>query len=167
MTPNKSDRTRAGADITRARVRGAAPTAEKKRRGLFLLMDVFLLIGILGVIFLLLLAFTPFSLLGDDAEPRQILYTVELSGVDQRFVTAFREGDAVVDADTGSAIGEIVQIKVRDYEADKGKQSGCCERLVAWKRNGLYAGFGRQVQYFRYIFSELGRKRGGLYFSFY
>ncbi|MBO7342061.1 MAG: DUF4330 domain-containing protein [Clostridia bacterium] len=117
MNPNKSDRSRMGADITRSRARGAAPTAEKKRRGLFLLMDVFLLIGILGVIFLLLLAFTPFSLFGDDAEPRQIFYTVELSGVDQRFVSAFREGDTVVDADTGSAMGEIVQIKIRDYEA--------------------------------------------------
>lgn len=117
MNPNKSDRSRTGTDIARTRVRSAVATAEKKRRGLFLLMDVLLLIGILGVIFLLLLAFTPFSLFRDDAEPRQILYTIEFPGVDQRFVSTFREGDAVVDVDTGSEMGEIVQIKIRDYEA--------------------------------------------------
>ncbi len=117
MNSNKQDRQRSGAETTRTRARGAAQTAEKKRRGRFLMMDVFLLIGIVGVIFLLVLAFTPLSLFGDEAEPRLILYTVEMAGVDQSFVSTFREGDAVVDAATGSAMGEIVQIKIRDYEA--------------------------------------------------
>lgn len=117
MNQNKPERAKQPADTALSRARATAPTAEKKRRGLFLMMDVFLLIGIVGIIFLLLLAFTPLSLFGDNAEPRQIFYTVEFKGVDQSFVSLFHEGDAVSDAVTGSNMGEITQIKIREYEA--------------------------------------------------
>ncbi len=116
MNQNKMDRPKVTQD-PRARSRSAGQTVEKKRRGLFFVMDVFLLLAIVGVIFLLVLAFTPLSLFGDNAEPRQIFYTVELAGVDQSFVSSFHEGDAVTDADTGSQMGEIMQIKIREYEA--------------------------------------------------
>ena len=116
MNQNKSDRSKA-ADASRARARTAGQAVEKKRRGLFLAMDIFLLLGIVGMIFLLILAFTPLTLFTEKAETRQIFYTVEFSGVDQGFVSSFHEGDAVVDVDTGSQMGEIVQIKIREYEA--------------------------------------------------
>ena len=102
---------------SRHRTRATGQAVEKKRRGLFLIMDIFLLIGIVGIIFLLILAFTPLSLFGNNAESRQIVYTVEFAGVDQGFVSSFREGDAVVDDATGSKMGEIVQVKIREYEA--------------------------------------------------
>lgn len=117
MNQNKPDRPRGASEITRTRSRAAGQPVEKKRRGLFLVMDVFLLIGIVGIIFLLVLAFTPLSLFGNNGEQRLIVYTVEFAGVDQSFLSSFREGDAVTDAATGSQMGEITQIKIREYEA--------------------------------------------------
>jgi hypothetical protein len=117
MNQNKSERPKMTAEAPRTRARTAAPAADKKRRGLFLVMDVFLLIGIVGIIFLLILAFTPLTLFGNHSEPRQIFYTVEFAGVDQSFLSSFHEGDSVVDVATGSSMGEITQIKIREYEA--------------------------------------------------
>ncbi len=117
MNQNKSDRSKMTADPARARVRATGQGGEKKRRGLFLMMDVFLFVGIVGIIFLMVLAFTPLSLFGNDAEPCEILYTVELAGIDQGVVSSFREGTAVTDVATGSEMGKITQIKVREYEA--------------------------------------------------
>lgn len=117
MNQNKSDRNKMTADPLRARVRTAGQGTERKRRGLFFVMDILLLIGIVGIIFAMVIAFTPLSLFGEEVESREVLYTVEFSGVDQSFVSAFREGDAVTDAVTGSQMGEIAQIKIREYEA--------------------------------------------------
>ena len=117
MNQNKTDRPKVTAENSLTRTRAVGQTVEKKRRGLFLVMDIFLLIGIVGLIFLLVLAFTPLTLFGNNAEPRQIFYTVEFAGVDQGFVSSFREGDGVVDVATGSSMGEITQIKIREYEA--------------------------------------------------
>ena len=117
MNQNRSERPKTAAEPLRGRARATGQATERKRRGLFLLMDVFILICMVGIIFLLVLAFTPLSLFGEDAVPRRILYTVEFAGVDQSFVSAFREGDAVVDVDTGSHVGEVTQIKIREYEA--------------------------------------------------
>ena len=116
MNQNKTDHPKT-ADLARARTRNAGQAPERKRRGLFLMMDVLLLIGIVGIIFLMVLAFTPLSLFGEEAEQRQIVYTVELAGVDKNFVSSFREGDTVTDAVTGAYMGEIAQIKIREYEA--------------------------------------------------
>ena len=66
---------------------------------------------------MLVLAFTPLSLFGSGSQSREILYTVELAGVDQNFLSAFREGDVVVDVASGEEMGVVAQIKVREYEA--------------------------------------------------
>lgn len=117
MNANKNDITKSGvSEGLRARARTASPTGPRKRRGLFLLVDILLLAGIVSAVFLLVLAFTPLSLFGDRSQPREILYTVELVGVDQSFLTAFREGDAVVDAVTGDEMGRVAQIKIREHE---------------------------------------------------
>jgi len=99
------------------RTRASARSTEKKHRASFLVVDLFLLIGVIAVIFLLVLAFTPLDLFVDDAEPKQIVYTVEISGVDKDLENAFREGDAVVDAQTGTQMGVITQVTSRVYEA--------------------------------------------------
>lgn len=118
MNANKNDHVKLVAnEALRARARTASQTGTRKRRGLILLADILLLVGILATVFLLVLAFTPLSLFGDGSQPREILYTVEFSGVDQSFLAAFREGDTVVDAATGDVMGKVEQIKIREYEA--------------------------------------------------
>lgn len=116
MNQNKMDKPKSGAVESR-RPHGRIPTAgEKKRRGLFLMMDLLLLVCILAAVLLLVLAFTPLSLFGTRATPTEIEYTVELSGVDKSFVPLIKKGDLVTDAETGSVLGTIEEIKVREYE---------------------------------------------------
>ena len=119
MNTNKNDIPKSTVnDGLRARTRsgGQAPVT-RQRRGLFLFADILLLAGILCSVLLLVLAFTPLSLFGDGAQPREILYTVEFAGVDQSYLSAFREGDVVTDAATGEDLGVVAQIKIREYEA--------------------------------------------------
>ncbi|MBE6629846.1 MAG: DUF4330 family protein [Ruminococcaceae bacterium] len=113
---NKTDRVKSGGqDGLYLRTRGVH-SMEKKRRGLFLMMDLLLLICIVAAIFFLILAFTPLQL-GDRAEEREIVYTLELSGVDKSFVSLLKEGDTVKDAATGSVIGTVTEVRIRPYEA--------------------------------------------------
>ena len=101
-----------------ARVRGLDPSrnAEKKHRAPYLLMDLLLLVVVVSAIFLLVLAFTPLDLFGKDAEPCEILYTIEIYGVDKDMEYAFREGDTVTDAKSGAVLGVITQVNSRVHE---------------------------------------------------
>jgi hypothetical protein len=115
---NKSDISNAnGAEGLRTRGAVSTRSAEKKHRASFLLVDLFLLLGVIAVIFLLVLAFTPLDLFGNDTEPREILYTVEFYGVDKDMESAFHEGDAVTDMETGAEMGVVTQVSSRVYEA--------------------------------------------------
>lgn len=107
---NKLDISSNSAEGLRAR------SAEKKHRASFLLVDLLLLLGVVSVIFLLVLAFTPLDLFGKDAEPREILYTVEFYGVDKDMESAFHEGDTVTDVETGVVMGVVTQVSSRVYE---------------------------------------------------
>ena len=115
---NKSDISNAtGAEGLRARGAASARATERKHRASFLLVDLFLLLGVIAVIFFLVLAFTPLDLFGNDAEPREILYVVEFYGVDKDLESSFHEGDAVTDMQTGAAMGVVTQVSSRVYEA--------------------------------------------------
>ena len=117
MNQNKTDKPQAAAtENLRAQSRSAGRTAKKKRRGLFLLIDVLLLCGVIAAALFLVLALTPLSLFGGDTEPREILYSVEFSAVDKDLVSSFRVGDSVTDANTGSSLGVIAEVQTRDYE---------------------------------------------------
>ncbi len=117
MNNNKPDvQNTSGADGLRARGAKSARSTEKKHRASFLVMDLLLLLGVIAVIFLLVLAFTPLDLFGDDAEPRQIVYTVEFYGIDKDLEYAFREGDTVTDMQTGAVMGVVTQVSSRVYE---------------------------------------------------
>lgn len=117
MNNNKMDTQ--GANGTEGlRVRSfASARGEKKHRASFLVVDLLLLLGVIAVIFLLVLAFTPLKLFGGDTEPREILYTLEFYAVDKDMEHVFREGDTVVDVQTGKELGVIKQVSSRVYEA--------------------------------------------------
>ena len=108
---NKLDISSNSAEGLRAR------SAEKKHRASFLLVDLLLLLGVVSVILLLVLAFTPLDLFGKDAESQEILYTVEFFGVDKDVESAFHEGDTVIDVETGAVMGVVTQVSSRVYEA--------------------------------------------------
>ena len=118
MNNNKMDgQNKIVADGLRVRSVEPARNADKKHLPSVFLVDLLLLIAMVGVIFLLVLAFTPLSLFGGDGETRQIVYTIELCGVDQDMEYAFREGDIVTDAQTGKELGVITRVNSRVYEA--------------------------------------------------
>lgn len=106
-----------GAEGLRARGAVIARSTEKKHRASFLVVDLILLLGVIAVIFLLVLAFTPLDLFGNDTELREIVYTVEFYGVDKEMETSFREGDTVTDMQTGTVMGVISEVSSRVYEA--------------------------------------------------
>ena len=118
MNNNKMDgQNKIVADGLRVRSVEPARNADKKHLPSVVLVDLLLLIAMVGVIFLLVLAFTPLSIFGGDGETRQIVYTIELCGVDQDMEYAFREGDIVTDAQTGKELGVITRVNSRVYEA--------------------------------------------------
>ena len=117
MNNNKPDLSNAtGTDSLRTRSAAGVRNTEKKHRASFLVVDLFLLLGVVAVIFLLVLAFTPLDIFGDDTEPRQILYTVEFYGVDKDMESALHEGDIVTDMQTGATMGVVTQVSSRVYE---------------------------------------------------
>lgn len=117
MNNNKMDgQGNVGAENLRTRGLGSARSGEKKHRASFLLVDLFLLLGVVAVVFMLVLAFTPLDIFGGDTEPRQILYTLEFYAVDKDMEHAFREGDTVTDVKSGAAMGVITQVSSRVYE---------------------------------------------------
>ena len=92
------------------------PPREHTRRWLFLAMDVLLLAGIVAVVIYLVSLLTPFSVFGSDRqEPRNILYTVEIAGVEQGVFESLNEGDAVIDSVTGATIGVVESVVQRTY----------------------------------------------------
>ena len=118
MNYNKPEQNLQG-DALQAGKRGASfeRKAGTHRRGLFLLLDVFLLVAVVAAIFFLVLLLTPLDLFGGAGdEQRSITYTVEFAGVDSDSVEALRVGDAVTDAATGSVIGVVVAVNSRPYE---------------------------------------------------
>ena len=117
MNSNKADtQNTSSAEALRTRGVAASRSTEKKHRISFLLVDTFLLLGVIAVIFLLVLAFAPLSFFGKNTEPRQIVYTVEFYGVDKEMEFAFREGDTVTDMQTGAVMGVVTQVSSRVYE---------------------------------------------------
>ena len=99
---------------TAGKARGAA---SKRHRWIFLAADVLLLVGIVAAIFFLVLLLTPLDLFaGRGVEPRQVIYAVELAGVDRETSEALHVGDVVTDAETGSVIGVIAAVDSRPYE---------------------------------------------------
>ena len=90
---------------------------EKKRRWLFLLVDILLLVFVVAMVFFLVVLLTPLDLFGgSDVEEREITYTVELAGVDRDQIASLHTGDTVTDAETGSVIGEVIKVDSRPYE---------------------------------------------------
>ena len=113
---NKTDgQNTASSEGLRSRGRSGARNGEKKHRASFLLVDLLLLIGVVAVILLLILAFTPLTLFGGDTVPQQIVYTVEFYAVDKEMEHVFREGDVVVDVQTGAQMGVVLQTSGRPY----------------------------------------------------
>ena len=96
---------------------GRGPQKEHKRRWLFLLVDVLLLAVIVGaVIFIVSLLVPGSAFRSADSEEKAITYQLELVGVKTDQFT-LQVGDAVVDAETGRVIGEVVRFDGRNYEA--------------------------------------------------
>lgn len=88
----------------------------KARKGLFLAVDILLLVAIIAAVFFLVVLLTPMSpFSGDAKEERTLLYTVELVNVESDVIDLLHEGDVVVDAETGREIGEIQLKDKRDY----------------------------------------------------
>ena len=89
----------------------------RNRRWVFFAADILLLIAILAAIFFLVLLLTPLDLFaGSGVEQREVLYTVELAGIDRDSVEALHIGDVVTDAATGSVIGVVEAVDSRPYE---------------------------------------------------
>ncbi len=114
MGPSRATSAKRFARLERAR----RSTAEKRnRRWLLLGVDILLLVAILAAIFFLVVLLTPLELFGGRSEEqRSVLYTVELAGVERDSVQALEIGQTVTDVETGSVIGEIVDITTRPYE---------------------------------------------------
>lgn len=89
-----------------------------KRRWLFLVVDVILILAILFAVFFIASLLTPFSLSRSKrAEIRNVTYTVEMTGVNSATLTALHVGDRVIDSETGSFIGTVTAVDIRAYEA--------------------------------------------------
>lgn len=98
------------------RARHARDEKKRGRRWLFLLVDILLLAAILTAVFFLVVLLTPLDPFGGaDVEQRDVLYTLELVGVDRVSLEALHVGDSVTDAQTGSVIGEITAVDSRPY----------------------------------------------------
>ncbi len=99
------------------RHRRTGENADNKRRWLFLSVDILLLVAILAAIFFLVVLLTPFDPFGGaKKEDRMVEYAVEFAGVKRDEVQALQMGQEVIDATTGSVVGEIVNIESRAYE---------------------------------------------------
>lgn len=92
---------------------------ERKRKWLFLVVDVILILAILFAVLFVASLLTPFSLFGSSerVEVRTVTYTVELAGVSSATLNALHVGDRVIDAETGSLIGTVSAVDIRAYEA--------------------------------------------------
>lgn len=122
MNHEKFDASRTGEQATpmrrarNSRYRKEGDSA-KKRRWLFLLADVFLLIAVVAAVFFLVVLLTPLDLFaGEGTEERAVVYTVEFAGVDSTLLGTLQVGDEVTDAETGSVIGVVTEISNRRYE---------------------------------------------------
>lgn len=103
MSFKKSDLATKGADA-------------KKRRRLFVFLDILLLVAIVAAVFFLILLLTPLNpFSGNKSEACEITYTIELADVDKEVYTLLQKGDTVTDAETGKVIGEIVTVDQREY----------------------------------------------------
>ena len=118
MNYNKSDNpNKDGANLRRVRVGRRHAGEHGSRRWGLLVVDILLLVTILAAIFFLVVLLTPFDPFGGgETEERTVLYTVEISGVDRDSVQSLHVGDIVTDVDTGSVIGEVVEVASRAYE---------------------------------------------------
>ncbi len=108
---------REGDGIRRARRSRRGEQQRKTRRWGLLAVDILLLVVILAAIFFLVVLLTPFDPFDAAVtEQRTVVYTVELAGVHRDSVQSLRVGDTVTDAETGSVVGEVVNIASRSYE---------------------------------------------------
>ena len=108
---------REGDAVRRTRRSRRGEQQRKPRRWGLLAVDILLLVVILAAIFFLVVLLTPFDPFGAaQTEERTVVYTVELAGLHRDAVQSLRVGDTVTDAQTGSVIGEVVNIASRSYE---------------------------------------------------
>ena len=97
------------------------------RKGLYLAVDILLLAVITAAIFFLVVLLTPLNPFAkSDKTECTLHYTVELTNVEEDVVELLLEGDRVVDAQTGSVIGEVVLKDKREYTyySDVAEKSG-------------------------------------------
>ncbi len=112
MSHNRSDLQRDGAGHADAVQRGHGG-----RRWLYLVVDVLLLAAIVSAVFFLVVLLTPLNPFGGkDTEQKTVLYTLEITGVDRTSLESLHRGDSVLDAATGSKLGEVVSVDSRPYE---------------------------------------------------
>lgn len=108
MNRNRSDMTPNGKRRDAAR--------PNTRKGLYLAVDILLLAVIVAAIFFLVVLLTPFNPFEkSDKTDCTLHYTVELTNVEEDVIDLLLEGDRVIDAQTGSVIGEIMLKDKREY----------------------------------------------------
>ncbi len=100
--------------VTRGKQREASRA--KTRKGVFLAVDILLLVAIIAAIFFLVVLLTPLNPFKREAKTEcTLLYALELANVESDVIDLLHEGDAVIDAETGREIGEIQLKDKRDY----------------------------------------------------
>lgn len=86
--------------------KGKAQKKERGRRWLFLVVDLLLLAVIVGAAIFIVSVLTPDSEDSEETEMRQIVYQIEIAGVESDLFTV-TGGETVVDAVSGAVIGVV------------------------------------------------------------
>ncbi len=88
-----------------------------KKLGRFNFIDCILIIIFLLVIATVFYVFTPYSAIKKLAsnQTREIQYTVEISGVDEKFINMIKENDLAVDAVSKNSLGTVVRVEYSKY----------------------------------------------------
>lgn len=99
-----------------ARVKQHGADHQRARKGLFLAVDILLLVAIIAAIFFLVVLLTPMNPFRREAGTAcELQYTIELANVESDVIELLHEGDVVIDAATGREIGEIQLKDKREY----------------------------------------------------
>lgn len=87
--------------------KGRGPKKERGHRWLFLAVDLFLLLAIVGAVIFIVTALSSDDTAKDGTtEARRIVYQIELAGVEEGLFT-LNGGEAVINAADGSVIGTV------------------------------------------------------------
>jgi hypothetical protein len=92
-------------------------TKKKSKKGRFNFIDFLLVLIVLAIIAAAVYVFAPESWFGKIAadETQDILYTVEIVGVDQKFAGNIKESNNVIDNISKSSIGTVEAVNVDSY----------------------------------------------------